>query len=115
MEHQLGVSTRLVSGLVMTHGDDIGLRIPPLLAPIELVIVPITRDEERTACEAADRVMDSLEGWELREPGRLRVHIDDRDGMTRRQVPSGSCKIPSAWSSVHATWRTTGRPRAPHA
>src|SRR5207344_1496509 len=36
-----GVSTRLVGGLVMTHGDDVGVRIPPLLAPTELVIVPI--------------------------------------------------------------------------
>ena len=38
----------MVGGLVMTHGDDIGLRVPPLLAPIEVVIVPIYRtDEER--------------------------------------------------------------------
>src|SRR5674476_663923 len=44
-----GVSTRLVGGLVMTHGDDNGLRVPPLLAPIEMVIVPIYRTEdERT-------------------------------------------------------------------
>src|SRR5437763_5039821 len=43
-----GVSTRLVGGLVMTHGDDNGIRTPPLLAPIELVIVPIYRsDDER--------------------------------------------------------------------
>ncbi len=39
-----GVSTRLVGGLVMTHGDDNGLRMPPLLAPIEVVIVPIYED-----------------------------------------------------------------------
>ena len=44
-----GVSTRLVGGLVMTHGDDNGLRIPPLLAPIELVIVPIYRSDEERA------------------------------------------------------------------
>src|SRR5688572_25034861 len=43
-----GVSTRMIGGLVMTHGDDTGLRIPPLLAPTELVVVPIYRtDEER--------------------------------------------------------------------
>src|SRR5918993_4214921 len=43
-----GVSTRMIGGLVMTHGDDNGLRVPPLLAPTELVIVPIYRkDEER--------------------------------------------------------------------
>jgi prolyl-tRNA synthetase len=78
-----GVSTRLIGGLVMTHGDDVGLRTPPLLAPIELVIIPIYKsDEERaTVLEAADRVMDTLEDWERRDPGRLRVHIDDREGI----------------------------------
>jgi len=78
-----GVSTRLIGGLVMTHGDDIGLRTPPLLSPIELVIVPIYKsdDERGTVLEAADRVMDTLEDWERRDPGRLRVHIDDREGI----------------------------------
>ena len=78
-----GVSTRLIGGLVMTHGDDTGLRVPPLLAPIELVIVPIYKsdDERATVLEAADRVMDTLEDWERRDPGRLRVHIDDREGI----------------------------------
>src|ERR1041385_256113 len=52
-----GVSTRLIGGLVMTHGDDIGVRIPPLLAPTELVIVPIYKsdDERSRILEAADR------------------------------------------------------------
>jgi prolyl-tRNA synthetase len=78
-----GVSTRLIGGLVMTHADDNGLRTPPLLAPIELVIVPIYKsdDERAQMLEAADRVVDMLDDWERREPGRLRVHIDDRDGM----------------------------------
>src|SRR5438552_2424139 len=78
-----GVSTRLVGGLVMTHGDDNGLRVPPLLAPIEIVIVPIYRsDEERSkVLEAADRIVGSLREWERRDPGRLRVHIDKRDGL----------------------------------
>jgi prolyl-tRNA synthetase len=78
-----GVSTRLVGGLVMTHGDDVGIRIPPLLAPTELVIVPIYKsDDERTRIlEAADRVEQKLLDWERRDPGRLRVHIDDREGI----------------------------------
>jgi prolyl-tRNA synthetase len=78
-----GVSTRMVGGLVMTHGDDTGLRVPPLLAPIELVIVPIYRtDEERaTVLEAAGRIRKSLGDWDRREPARLRVHVDARDGM----------------------------------
>jgi len=78
-----GVSTRLVGGLVMTHGDDKGLRIPPLLAPIEIVIVPIWRSEEDKGRvkAAAHLVKENLLGWERRVPGRLRVHVDDREGM----------------------------------
>src|SRR5437762_5191281 len=78
-----GVSTRLVGGLVMTHGDDTGLRTPPLLAPIELVIVPIYKtDEERSRMlEAAERVTSRLADWERRDPGRLRVHGDAREGI----------------------------------
>src|SRR5215210_9229345 len=78
-----GVSTRMIGGLVMTHGDDTGLRVPPLLAPIELVIVPIYRsDEERSkVLEAAGQIQKSLAEWNRSERGRLRVHIDTRDGM----------------------------------
>jgi prolyl-tRNA synthetase len=72
-----GVSTRLVGGLVMTHGDDIGLRIPPKLAPIELVIVPIFRtdDEKGIVLEAANRI-----AQDLTARGR-RVKVDAREGM----------------------------------
>jgi prolyl-tRNA synthetase len=78
-----GVSTRLIGGLVMTHGDDVGLRVPPLLAPIEVVIVPIYRtDEDRSrVLEAANQLLRMLGDWERREPGRLRVKLDDREGM----------------------------------
>jgi prolyl-tRNA synthetase len=78
-----GVSTRMVGGLVMTHGDDNGLRIPPLLAPTEVVIVPIYRtDEERAlVLETACRVRERLRDWDRRQAARLRVHVDDREGM----------------------------------
>jgi prolyl-tRNA synthetase len=78
-----GVSTRLVGGLVMTHGDDNGLKVPPLLAPTELVIVPIYRSDEERAqvLEAAARIMDSMTNWERRDPGRIRMHLDDRAGI----------------------------------
>jgi prolyl-tRNA synthetase len=78
-----GVSTRLIGGLVMTHGDDNGLKVPPLLAPTEIVIVPIYRsDEERaTVLAAADKLCNDLKEWERRDPGALRIHIDRRDGM----------------------------------
>ncbi|MDG2280714.1 MAG: proline--tRNA ligase, partial [Flavicella sp.] len=42
-----GVSTRLIGGLIMTHSDDLGLVLPPKLAPIQVVIVPIFRKEEQ--------------------------------------------------------------------
>ena len=71
-----GVTTRLVGGLVMTHGDDLGLRLPPRLAPIQVVIVPIYKsDEERgRTVEAAQRVRRVL------EPD-VRVRVDDRDNL----------------------------------
>jgi prolyl-tRNA synthetase len=78
-----GVSTRLVGGLVMTHGDDAGLRVPPLLAPTELVIVPIYRtDEERSrVLEAAAQIERDLGQWERRQANAIRVHVDRREGM----------------------------------
>jgi prolyl-tRNA synthetase len=73
-----GVSTRLVGGLIMTHGDDRGLVCPPRLAQWQVVIVPIWKSEEDRArvAEAGARLRDVLRA------GGLRVHLDLRDGMT---------------------------------
>jgi prolyl-tRNA synthetase len=70
-----GVSTRLVGGVIMAHGDDKGLRLPPALAPIQVVVVPIYRsDEERSrVLEACDRLTGDLVG--------VRVHVDDREDV----------------------------------
>ncbi len=78
-----GVSTRMVGGLVMSHGDDNGLITPPRLAPIEVVIVPIWKtDEERSKLvEAANNLKAELTSWTGRGEDRLRVHIDAREGM----------------------------------
>ncbi len=78
-----GVSTRLIGGLVMTHGDDGGLVLPPLLAPIEVVVVPIYRkdDERARVIEAANTLVKRLGDWERRSPGRLRIHLDAREGI----------------------------------
>jgi prolyl-tRNA synthetase len=72
-----GVSTRLVGGLIMTHGDDQGLVCPPRLAQWQVVIVPIWKtDDERTrVAEAGDRLV-----AELRAAG-IRTHQDAREGM----------------------------------
>lgn len=67
-----GVSTRLVGGLIMTHGDDRGLRLPPALAPKQIIIVPIYSTEEKTTVLAA---ADKL----VKELSEFRVKVDDRD------------------------------------
>jgi prolyl-tRNA synthetase len=70
-----GVSTRLIGALIMTHSDDKGLVCPPRLAPIQVVIVPMGRDEEtRTRTIGAASSLAS----ELRAKG-LRVKVDDRE------------------------------------
>lgn len=78
-----GVSTRMVGALVMTHGDDNGLRVPPLLAPIEVVIVPIWRSEEDKArvMEGAEKIREQMHSWGRRKAERLRVHLDNREGI----------------------------------
>ena len=43
------MSTRLIGGVIMTHGDDDGLRLPPAIAPRQIVIVPMLRDKPEDA------------------------------------------------------------------
>lgn len=78
-----GVSTRMVGGLIMTHGDDNGLVTPPRLAPVEIVIVPIWRgdDERARVLEAAAQLKASLSTWGGRGVETLRVHVDAREGI----------------------------------
>ena len=76
----MGVSTRLVGGLIMTHGDDDGVVLPPRLAPQQVVILPIYKDAEQRsavlgACDALKRELTDTRYAD--EP--LRVEIDDRD------------------------------------
>jgi prolyl-tRNA synthetase len=70
-----GVSTRLVGALIMTHSDDNGLVLPPNLAPDQVVIVPIYRNDEQF--EAVSEVATNLMK-ELRAKG-VRVKFDNRD------------------------------------
>jgi len=72
-----GVSTRLIGALIMTHSDDEGLVLPPRLAPTQVVVVPIYKnDAERSAVmEAVGRITGE---WK----GRLRFKVDDRDQLT---------------------------------
>jgi prolyl-tRNA synthetase len=69
-----GLSTRMVGAVVMVHGDDQGLVLPPKLAPIQVVVVPIWRSDNQRAAvlEAVTRVEEVLRD-------DVRVHVDDRD------------------------------------
>src|SRR5512133_28301 len=73
-----GLSTRFVGAIIMTHGDDQGLILPPKLAPIQAVIVPIFRDdaEKSQVMPVVDRI-----SRELSSAG-LRVKVDDRENLT---------------------------------
>lgn len=72
-----GLSTRMVGAVVMAHGDDVGLRLPPRLAPIQVVIVPIFRsdDERGPVLEASERLKAAL------VDAGVRVHLDAREGI----------------------------------
>lgn len=72
-----GVSTRVVGAVVMVHGDDQGLILPPRLAPIQVIVIPIYKnDDERGKVLAfSDRVAELLEG-------EVRFKIDKRDEYT---------------------------------
>ena len=63
-----GVSTRLVGGLIMCHGDDTGLVLPPKLAPIQVVVVPIWKgdDPKERILETAGGIADRLKALGLR-------------------------------------------------
>jgi prolyl-tRNA synthetase len=72
-----GVSTRLIGSLIMTHGDDGGLILPPRIAPYQVVIVPISRGNWReTVLPKAQAIRDELVGR------GVRVMLDDRDSQT---------------------------------
>ena len=72
-----GVSTRLVGALVLAHGDDQGLILPPALAPIQVAVVPIWKsDEERT------NVKQSVEKLQAALGTVARIHIDLRDEVS---------------------------------
>jgi len=71
-----GVSPSLVGAIIMTHGDDQGLILPPKLAPIQVVLVPIFRDDAEKA-----QVMPVIERLR-QELSEFRIHVDDRENLT---------------------------------
>ena len=73
-----GLSTRMVGAIIMAHGDDQGLMLPPQLAPFQVVVVPIWRkDAERSAVlELGNRVLETLKA------AGVRVKLDSRDELS---------------------------------
>jgi prolyl-tRNA synthetase len=73
-----GVSWRLIGAMIMTHGDDKGLVLPPNVAPMQVVIVPIYRNDE-----GKDIVLPKVKEIEEKlESLNIRVHVDDREGLS---------------------------------
>ncbi len=69
-----GMSTRMIGAVILAHGDDQGLVLPPRLAPIQVVIVPIGRGEQREAPVAKARELATA-----LDAAGVRAHVDDRD------------------------------------
>jgi len=73
-----GASTRLLGALIMTHSDDAGLVLPPRVAPVQVVIVPIPpKKNDQEAKEAMDKAIDNIVAG-FKDAG-VRVKVDDRD------------------------------------
>ena len=73
-----GLSTRMVGAIIMVHGDDQGLRLPPKLAPYQGVVVPIYKNDEEKekVMKMVGNVADNLGSV------GYRIHVDEREGMT---------------------------------
>ena len=72
-----GVSTRLIGMIIMAHGDDKGLNLPPKLAPHQVVLIPITPNEDTKSLvlDATQKIYDELSE-------EFRVHVDNRDNIS---------------------------------
>ena len=115
-----GASTRLVGGLVMTHGDDGGLILPPRLAPTQVVIVPISRGDDQAGpvLEKADAVQAALAEQGMRAEVDRRLHLNpgvkfyewERKGVPVR-VEIGPKDLEQGQLVVASRFRTEGEDR----
>jgi prolyl-tRNA synthetase len=121
-----GVSTRLIGGVIMTHGDDDGLRVPPLIAPWQIVILPMLRENEGDQallayCEALRAALARRHAFH--EP--VRVLLDQRPGKATQKrwgwvkkgvplvIEIGGRDAAGGMVSVlrrHRLWRADGKP-----
>ncbi len=73
-----GLSTRIIGGLIMAHGDEAGLIIPPRVAPIQVVVVPVTRSHDDDATRLVEEACARIEAEAAAE---VRLQVDRREGM----------------------------------
>lgn len=73
-----GLSTRMIGAVIMVHGDDNGLKLPPMIAPIQVILVPIYKNEEekKAVMEVTGKVFE-----EIKAAG-IRIKLDDREEVT---------------------------------
>lgn len=82
-----GTSTRMIGGVIMTHGDDDGMRVPPLIAPYQVVIVPMLRDKPEDEdvlafCQSLAKDMAGLRAFD--EPVRVKLDKSGAKTQTKR-------------------------------
>lgn len=71
-----GFSTRVVGALIMTHGDDFGLVLPPKIAPIQIIVIPIYKNEKEK--EIVKKFVDKF----VKKTGNVRGEIDNRENVS---------------------------------
>jgi prolyl-tRNA synthetase len=73
-----GLSTRVIGGLIMAHGDEQGLVLPPRVAPVQVIVVPISRSNDLESTRLVD---DAVEKLEREAQGLVRLRVDRREGI----------------------------------
>ena len=72
-----GLSTRVIGAIIMAHGDDRGLVLPPRVAPVQVIVVPITRSNDPEGEALVDAAVQRIE----RAAGAVRLRVDRREGV----------------------------------
>jgi len=73
-----GLSTRMIGAVIMAHGDDAGLVLPPRVAPVQVVVVPIVRSNDATGSAAVETAVQRIE---RDAPEGVRLRVDRREGI----------------------------------
>lgn len=71
-----GLSTRSIGGMILTHGDDDGLVIPPKLAPIKAIIIPVLGKRDVKILGYAEKIKKEIEKYESKYPGKVKLYSD---------------------------------------